>query len=231
MKIKFNKKKHIYYVGSDEYISVSTLVGKYFSKFDSKAIAKKLASFPINKSNKQGVRYWLKLWKSNQEYGTMVHKDIEDSITLSSKNKFIESENAKLWLDKYISKLTKPFLMPELLLYSEEYKIAGTADLVIVHGEDAQNVTLIDWKCTKELKKSSYDKLITKFGFPDCNYYKYCLQLNMYAWLLKQNFHNVSDVKLVRVYGETIEVIDIPAMQDIIGIILEERKNETLRRE
>jgi len=226
MKIKFNKKKHTYYVGSDEYISVSTLIGRYFSKFDSKKIAKKLASFPINKANKRGVKYWIKLWKSNQEYGTKVHKDIENSILLSSKNEFIESENAKLWLDNYMKKLIKPFLMPELLLYSEEFKIAGTADLVIVHGEKAQYVTLIDWKCTKELKKKNYDNLITKFGFHDCNYYKYCLQLNMYAYLLRQNNHNVQDIKLVRVYGENIEVIDIPAMQDIIGTILEERKNE-----
>jgi len=222
----FDKKKHTYTFGKQDFISVSTLVGRYFQKFDSKAIAKKLASFPINKANKRGVRYWLKLWKGNQEYGTLVHKDIEDSILLSSKNEFIESENAKLWLDNYMRKLTKPFLMPELLLYSEEYKIAGTADLVIVHGDDAQDVTLIDWKCTKEFKKKNYDNLMTKFGFPDCNYYKYCLQLNMYAYLLRQNFHNVKDVKLVRVYGESIEVIDIPAMQDIIGIILEERKDE-----
>ena len=79
-KLIFNKKKHTYYVEGVKYKSVTEIIGEQFSCFDANKVAKMLASFPVNKQNKRGVKYWKALWKKQREYGTLVHKDIQDAI-------------------------------------------------------------------------------------------------------------------------------------------------------
>ena len=71
-------------------------------------------------------------------------------------------------------------------------KVAGQIDLLI---KDGNEITLIDYKTNKEIKKKSYFDMNTKTNlmmkYPlnnlmDCNYYHYTLQLSLYAYLLQQ---------------------------------------------
>ena len=76
-------------------------------------------------------------------------------------------------------------IAPEYLLYSMEYNIAGTIDLVIInpHGE----TILLDWKRSKEIVlENGYRKGKGVFScYDDCNYYHYSIQLNTYRKLLE----------------------------------------------
>lgn len=71
-------------------------------------------------------------------------------------------------------------------------KVAGQIDLLI---KDGNEITIIDYKTNKEIKKKSYFDMNTKTNlmmkYPlnnlmDCNYYHYTLQLSLYAYLLQQ---------------------------------------------
>lgn len=230
MKLKFNKKSHTYSVNGETYRGVTTLVSSFFPKFEGKEIAKKLASFPVNKANKRGVRYWLKKWKLQQEYGSLIHNLIEMHIkanltlhdTELPKDEYISACN---FLDKEVKKYVEPLLYPELKVVNHTYKIAGTIDLMIEHRKGNERVVdLIDWKVTKEITKvNKYDKSINDLGFPNANYWKYALQLNMYAWILTQEGYKINKLKLVHLNGTDLTVYEIPAMFDKIQEIIGEK--------
>ena len=86
-------------------------------------------------------------------------------------------------------------IYPELLISyvsPEGLHIAGTADLVVKSGN---NIDILDWKSSKEIKKKSYFNSIKKknlmMKYPltnimDSNYYHYSLQLSLYAYMLQQ---------------------------------------------
>lgn len=86
-------------------------------------------------------------------------------------------------------------------------RVAGQIDLLIKDGND---IYLADYKTNKEIKQKSYYNKQTKkyqmMKFPlnnlmDCNYYHYCLQLSLYAYLLQQinpNF-NIKRLTLIHV--------------------------------
>ena len=86
-------------------------------------------------------------------------------------------------------------IYPELLISyisPEGVHIAGTADLVVKSGNQ---IDIIDWKTSKEIKKRSYfnaaKKQNIKMKYPlntleDSNYWHYALQLSLYGYMLQQ---------------------------------------------
>lgn len=86
-------------------------------------------------------------------------------------------------------------IYPELLISyisPEGLHVAGTADLVVKSGND---IDILDWKSSKEIKKKSYFNQIKKksqmLKFPlnnlmDCNFYHYSLQLSLYGYMLQK---------------------------------------------
>lgn len=217
MKLKLDKKTHTYTDGSIKYKSVTTLISEYFPKFDEKEVAKKLSKMPKFKAEKKGVRYWLKEWKKNREYGTEVHNEIDKSF---KDKKFIPTlpESIMAYHDYKEYKI-----MTEVQVYNNYYGLAGTIDGIIIN-EDT-SISLIDWKVTKEIsKENKYDKSINNLGLKNANFWKYSLQLNMYAYLLKLQGYNVKDMTIVHLKKDEIIQYSVPVMFDIIGTILEEVK-------
>lgn len=224
-KIKFNAKEHSYYINGEKYDSVTEIIGKYFKKFDATEIARKLAKFPVNKANKRGVRYYKKLWKAQQEYGSTVHKDIQDVLNTHDDPQCSESLHAVDWLNNYTKELNEPHIMSEVILHNKEYKIAGTADILIYIPDD-NAVYVIDWKVVKEIKNKGYNDEVSKLGLPDCNFWKYALQLNMYAWMLRRNGFNTPVMKLIQLTPDGVKVFDIPGMVTEVNKILEDRNDK-----
>lgn len=223
MKIKFNKKKHTYEREGEEYTSVTTLVSKYFDKFDAKGVARKLAKFPINKANKRGVRYWLQTWKEQQEKGTLVHADIEKAINESIEPETLEGKNAIAWLNAKIPEGLSTTAL-EVVLFNDKYKLAGTADCLIFQ-ED--RVTIIDWKVVKNISmKDDYNNKISKLGTPDSNYWKYSLQLNLYAFMLDASGWKPTELNLIQLTPNGVKVYRIPSMIEEVNKILKDRMEE-----
>lgn len=134
------------------------------------------------------------------ERGTKIHKDLEESLY---NNKFnfnqlgfeeFDRNNYLCKRDYYELDITRG-IYPEFLISVKSrdgaLRLSGQIDLLII---DGNNVTLVDWKTNKELKKEGYyDKVRKKkqtLKYPlshldDCNFNTYQLQLSTYAYMLQ----------------------------------------------
>jgi hypothetical protein len=104
---------------------------------------------------------------------------IEESVKLTPEWKYFMN----FWND--VSGDLVPY-RSEWEVWSEEHKLAGSIDMIFYRKSDDSYV-IYDWKRSKEIKmENSYG---TGFGpvahLPDCNYWHYTLQLNVYRWFLE----------------------------------------------
>ena len=129
------------------------------------------------------------------DWGHKVHKEKElqllklkeENIPVSF-NHLIENIyfNVTTDIDEFLSKGN--FCFPEMLLYSKKFKISGQADLVLKTEDDF--FFIIDYKTNKEITfNNRYQKLLPPLDDLDsCKYNSYSIQLNSYAFLLKEMF-------------------------------------------
>ena len=214
-KLKFYEKSHTYKIGKKKLISVTSLISKFFPPFNAKEIARKLAKFQINKARKHGVRYWLNEWKEAAEHGTRVHEwlefhilntEPEDSWSLLEERDKKKIEQGKEWLYEFGRTLNNPIFKPEVQVYSEDYGLAGTIDLMIFVDSDENNgdkeVILVDWKTNKKIDKRAYANKKGTHKITEeldaCNYIKYALQLNTYKLIVEKELgYKVKDMILL----------------------------------
>ncbi|HEY9705834.1 MAG TPA: PD-(D/E)XK nuclease family protein [Allocoleopsis sp.] len=226
-KLKFNKKKHLYTIDNIELKSVTTYISELFEPFDAKVVAKKLASFPINKQQKKGVRYWLKKWKKTQEDGTLIHNEIDAYIKSdgNSEMSLPKSISAERFIK--INDLLNKSLQSEVQIYSLKLKLAGTVDAIYYNSDGTY--TLIDWKTSEKIEKESYKNRkgihnATKH-IPDSNYWHYAIQLNLYKKILESEYNmKVSELLLIHLQDTSCYVYSIPLMEDIIKKLEEDLK-------
>jgi hypothetical protein len=122
---------------------------------------------------------------------------IEPSVIDTPEWKYFE----RFWAD------CKDDLVPyrtEWEVWAEEYKLAGSLDMVFYRKSDNSYV-IYDWKRSREIKTSN--NFGTGYGpvdhFPDCNYWHYTLQLNIYKFVLERFYGlNISDLYLVIMHPE-----------------------------
>jgi hypothetical protein len=177
-----------------ELISVTTLIKKWFSKFDEDEVIYRIMS-----SSKEDSEYFnmskkqiLDKWKKMRDNGTLLHSKIEHyllhkDIQLSDIPSSIEVEFQYFmnFLSKH-SNLT--FVASEKMIISADKKVAGTIDCLMK--DELGNYYLIDWKCSKQIKCYSSDKGFGPLSqFNDCNYDHYTLQLNIYRYILETNYN------------------------------------------
>jgi len=200
-KITFEETGHLYTIEGlkENPISVTTLIHKYFSKFDAdKVIDKMMASskWPTSKyygMNKEDIK---KLWENDRisaaELGTAMHKSIEfffnQELKEHPKTKEFEFF-LNFWQDFQQQNPTiKPY-RTEWLVYDEEKKIAGSIDMTLEN--DQGELYIFDWKRSKEIKNTNqYQKGFDIFShLDDCNFNHYSIQLNCYKYLLEKKYN------------------------------------------
>ena len=114
-------------------------------------------------------------------------------------------------------------------------KVSGQIDCLIKNGNE---VTLLDWKTNREIKKESYYNRSTKqhqmMKFPlnniqDSNYWHYALQLSLYAYLL-QTLHPefvIKGLKLIHIDREQKETeYEVPYLKDDVERMLKHYKRQ-----
>lgn len=138
-------------------------------------------------------------WKINAEesmaYGTEFHKKKEDEL-LSYRDSGtyvafpetagdVEFEVSTNMKDLY---LNKNVCFPEILLFSDKYKLAGQADLLLKTADG--EFFVLDYKTNKDIGiNNDYDKMLYPLEHLDASKYNnYCLQLSLYAYLFKASF-------------------------------------------
>lgn len=191
--ITFTEEDHSYIDTYDaEYISVTTLIHKAFPAFDGAAAAQK-KSARTGIPAEQYLQEWDRIRDTAAENGTRTHENCERQIL----GRYDEMHQPKddeermrfraAWyaVEDLRSKYRK--IEPEKLVFSPRFLVAGSIDLLCQI--DEMNYEIGDWKFVKTINYNAFGNRTgihpATVGLPDCNFYHYALQLNIYKMILK----------------------------------------------
>jgi hypothetical protein len=180
----FKEKTHQYFnEKGEEYISGTTFLHKFQIPFDEDKFAT-LKAKKLGITKEEVIEMWRENSRTACSYGTEIHLLMENFITKGEKvaeyNDLYESFNSITFLD--IMNAIKVY--SEELLWVDEFKVAGTADLIIEHNDYEFSVG--DFKTNKKIDFCNEygNRLLNPVShLSDCNYNIYCLQLSLYAYL------------------------------------------------
>jgi hypothetical protein len=192
--------EHKYYhkVTGKRYKSVTTTLSSLEHEFDVEGVSLAIANQSdkvkqevyIGMTQEQIKEYWVQLNNEANEYGTKVHNIVENYLLANKwyfppddeegrfEQKVIDGYN-KLKIDEGIA------MWPERILFSEQYELAGTSDLII----DIDDVffDVADHKTNKVFNfynPYGYETLKKPFDFMQaCQWSIYTLQLSVYAYM------------------------------------------------
>lgn len=187
MPVVFDVENHIYTnpETSEAYISATTLLGQFKPKFD---VDKQAAIFAKREglSVEDVKSYWNDLNKISTTKGTLIHAALENFLKDGTK-----SEDHKILINYIREQLKNNHsynLISEDMMYNDEYKLAGTADIVL---EDDKFFKIWDLKTNKRIRFTNTFRTDTFLLKPvdhivNCEYSNYALQLSLYAYMKEQ---------------------------------------------
>ena len=190
--ITLRETDHKYILKGSEHInftSVTTCISQFFEEFDKIKIATNLKQ-RSPKYKHLTIEEITGSWDKAAQFGTDVHKEIEDYINHKKTPLIERSSLAIKWLDSYLKK-TDFDIFSEIITFCEKLKIAGTVDLLLY--DKINNVySIIDWKTSKKIDTVGYNnktgnKPETK-DLLDTNFNHYSLQLSLYKYLLEKKY-------------------------------------------
>lgn len=228
---EFEKDLHKYIVdntGNAEYISVTTLIERFF-QFDILRYIERKAK-EENRTEKEVLDELLFLRYEAAVLGTELHFKIENYFTQEQYDNSLQEFKYFLNFvrDKIIPKgLT--FIEAEKKIFYHRYNVAGTVDCLFRNPQG--NYVMIDWKRSKKLIVKGTNKP-DKRGFQididglntltNCSYYRYCIQQNMYKVILEEEYNiRISEMVLVVLHEkysnyQTIKLPEMPTETNII---------------
>ena len=237
--IEFFAKEHIYvYKKFIQLKAVSEVISMFFRKFDSIGWSHKKALV-----NGVSQRYQLEQWDckgaESREVGTYLHEQIHkyfikknpDFIYHFIYNGEVIKEDKRVDISKeygYFKKfLNEEKIIPfrtEWQIFDPVLRIAGTIDFL---SRNDREFDLYDWKRSDKIDRNA---TVWHYGInglesvPDTRYYHYCLQLNMYKYILEKNYNIAINkmylVVLHPVYN-TYQKIEVPTMTNVVNSIIE----------
>lgn len=235
--ISFDEGPHVYTIGGySGFISVTTWVHSHFSKFDADKILQSM--FNGKKMKDPTYKYYgmtkeeiKELWSSNDaaKKGTAMHYDIE---CFYNDMEVINDSDEYGYFLKFAEdyKNLKPY-RTEWIVYYEELQLAGSIDMVFE--DENKDLWIYDWKRTKELSPESFGNRMATTPclshLPDCHFWQYALQLNIYRGILEHKYgKKIKGMCLVRLHPEnmykTYERIEVPFLHEEIETLFQDRK-------
>jgi len=183
--IVFNEELHTY-TNTDNnkiYRSATTVLGDYTHEFDSNFHAERIA-----KREGVTIEFILEMWKAETkkatDKGTKIHKIMEDYV----KSGIIGEYGSHEFYASYDTIVTDHVIkyktvLSEQLLYTHEYEIAGTADLIF---ENDKSFTVGDFKTNKKFRyRTDFNDYLKDpiSHLAHCEFNSYALQLSLYAYM------------------------------------------------
>lgn len=173
-----------------DYVSVTTLLKRYFPPFDEKAMSEQVAA-------KRGVPVavvlteWAMTRDAASRFGTRTHEVCEDTLTGHAPRHRPETDRERVIFEhgwRYASDVRQKMtvLAVEQIIFHADLRIAGTIDFA---ARDKDGVLwILDWKTNKAIRNANdYGKtgLAPVAHLPDCEMSKYALQLSLYEHILR----------------------------------------------
>jgi CRISPR/Cas system-associated exonuclease Cas4 (RecB family) len=240
--IGYNDELHKYYdlKTGEVYTSVTTVIKKLVPPFDEdywslyKALQQYFVDFKLLKTKMtipemakladveklEALRRvilfkWEQKRKSAAAKGTAYHKNQEDKWRSKAVHEIIGGEYNRATtniLDEH-----ENGVFPELLVFNDEYKIAGQIDLAIKKGK---KIKLLDYKTNENLDFANrFQTMLPPLShLDDCNFNHYILQLNLYAFILEEDGYEVEEMAI---YHSTFnKVYKVPKRESDIKKLL-----------
>jgi len=235
-KITFYEKEHKYYL-DDRYrlYSVNEVLKWFSNGFNPDEVINKYYNRWQNDSSnkyygmsKEEIKsYWEQQCKDACDYGSLVHKEIENLFIDSKEGEFNhyydywnvtpEVETFKKWFSGVWEDGWRLY-GSEVILYDKNIKVAGTVDFVLQRGEEFM---LIDFKTNpnNKLLKKGYNKMLEPLNYlDDDTLTKYYLQLNFYNYLLNKSCN--SKKTILNLNGDECWTYEAPNMSQSINEIV-----------
>ncbi len=221
----FDEKWHIYTCNGERLQSVTAFLKKFQKPFDPNGTiaARCAAKQGITKEEMQSQ--WKKTGKDSADRGTFIHAVMESRFTGSviPDYDFPDKEIMIAHADTCYHKLRSHYSLIECekIFFSPDLNLAGTADLVMMHGS---SIVIMDFKTNKEFRfKNQWENLLPPFQDYDASHlHIYSLQLQLYRELaLRENFFpGISEIKtgIVWIHPEGHRFIDTVDI-DITGVL------------
>jgi Protein of unknown function (DUF559) len=231
--IAFDEETHKYIhpkdeTGNAEYISVTTLIERFFP-FDLKRYIERKAT-EEDRTEEDVLIEYLMIRDEAAEKGTFLHNQIENYLKDNEFNS--DSKEFEMFInfyDKEIKKRNIAFFDAEKMIFSAKYNVAGTIDCLFKKN-DANEYIMLDWKRSKKLIIDGHPRI---FGFgyalselsnlDNSSYYRYCLQQNIYKHIVESVYSiKISSMKLVVLHENYSDyhVVNVPEMKKETKIIL-----------
>lgn len=204
--IRFYEREHIYEVEgvTTGYTSVTTMIHSLFPQFDADRVIRNMRARNPTLSNTiyfgmtddEIRRQWRNNGNASASSGTNMHLGIEMFMNNAEQNIDHSVLESTEW--SYFQNFWRDFghdyepYRTEWYVWSKEAKLAGSIDCVMKRKSDGKYI-IYDWKRTKEIKMDNQ----FEGGFepvehlPNCNYWHYTIQLNIYKWILER-YYNIS---------------------------------------
>ena len=204
--IEFKVDKHTYTEEDKPYTSVTTVIKQYKKPFDAVPISEKYALKHPEKTAAEWRAEWKAIGKEASEHGTKVHAELE-----AETRKDPRCQPAAVQVDTNTIRSLKSLkdlpdgLYPEMLIWSEKWKIAGQVDLVeikkgVVDIVDYKNFKRMDLKSFYNPKTKQWSTMLEPLhGLQDCNYNHAGLQMSTYGQMLEDWGYKIGKLSIVHI--------------------------------
>lgn len=205
--IIFKEDTHQYFDKTGlEYGSVTRTLNKLKVPFDRDGISKMMArsmakekGITVDQAQAMILSEWDAKRDSSIDRGNSIHGSIENFLLTGQKS------SEYMGVHNFMSSFIKPYyrFYPEIILYHQDFLVAGQADLVCQRQKSESSVyDFYDYK-TNEAKGIQFDSIgrkndeikhYNRYFLPpldfmeDCNYNLYSLQLSMYAFFAEMTY-------------------------------------------
>lgn len=176
----------------------SEFVESFFEPFDGPKIAEKLVT-SYAKYAERTVEELVAEWDKAADDGTAVHGEVQRFIQEGLEPGSLRARHAANWLDAAYP-AEDCVRESEVIICHEDLRVAGTADL-LVRKISGDRWVLVDWKTNKKIERRPFNNKRGVRGparaWPDCNYFKYSLQISLYRYVLETRRHLAFDGQLI----------------------------------
>lgn len=239
--IDFEPEEHVYtYKGQTQLLPVSSLIAYFFEPFNAEAAAQRQwerYGIPVEES----LTKWKRIGCMACEVGTFLHEqtehyfqqgffDTDYTFRFQDKEELISIEKEKQHFLHFVKDYQiKPYRQ-EWPVYDLDLNIAGTIDMICKEADGT--FTIYDWK--RSGKVVNYQGQPVTEGFngkmslngihlPDTAFYHYCLQQNLYRYMLETHYGiRVRGMNLVVLCPDypTYYVAQVPRMEEVIEQVI-----------
>lgn len=197
--IYFDPQEHKYTKAGVHYLSVTQVLQNYSKKFNASEEAVGMAD-----RHGHSPEYWQQKWQAETDRSLVIGDNLhltQEELTLSQafeiKNgKPIRVQNQSLFGDQYDYWYWPDGVYTELILWNDNYRLAGRADKIVMTTPQAftRQADVEDYKSNKRIRtygwwekdRNDWRRMLDPVShLIDCEHSKYALQLSMYQFMLE----------------------------------------------